>query len=662
MGGEMRIESVTLKNLRCFKDGIVNIDPYTCLVGPNGSGKSTVLLALNIFFRQIEDSPTDVTTLSRDDFHLQDTSNPVEITVTFCDLSVQAEEDFKGYVRQGKLIISAVASFDVNGNAAVVRQYGQRLGMEEFKPFFKAYGDGASASELKAIFRGIEEKSPELEALRSKTTKDGMYETLRAFEAARPDACRLIPSEDQFYGATKGANLLSKYVQWVFIPAVKNATDEQLELRTSALGKLLARTVRAKVNFSTAIESLTTAAREQYQKMLDENGAALASVSESLRRRLTEWAHPEASLRLEWKNDASRSVRVDPPLAGIIAGEAGFEGELVRLGHGFQRSYLLALLQELAAVDDVNAPTLILGCEEPELFQHPPQARHLADVFQKLSEENSQIIVATHSPYFVVGEHFESVRLVRRDDQVRSATVGQFSFARYSDRQAEVFGERQRPESAALAKIHQTLQPELNEMFFTERLVLVEGAEDAAYIHTWLSLTGRWEMFRRSRCHVVPVNGKNQMIRPGIIAKGLNIPVFAVADADGGRHQDNEVRNRALARIFGGDENELFPLAPQWNETLVLWPADFADTVEREMVDSLGIQGRLHFDDIRARARAECGNAERLEKTRFTLGISSISHGRTAPNVQAWSVSARQFSRSVCLIRRLLRPRSMFPD
>jgi energy-coupling factor transporter ATP-binding protein EcfA2 len=618
----MRIESVSIKNLRCFKEGVVNLDPYTCLVGPNGSGKSTILYALNIFFRQIEDSPTDVTMLTRDDFHLQNTTEPVEITVTFSDLSKEAEEDFKGYVRQGKLIVSAKASFDANGNAAVVKQYGQRLGMEEFKPFFKAYGDGASATELKAIFKAIEEKNPELEALKSKTTKEGMYDALRAFENERPETCKTIPSEDQFYGATKGANLLNKYVQWVFIPAVKNASDEQSESRTGALGKLLARTVRAKVNFTTAIESLTAAAREQYQKMLDENKTALAGVSESLRKRLTEWAHPEATLRLEWKNDAAKAVRVDPPLAGIIAGEAGFEGELVRLGHGFQRSYLLALLQELATVDDVNAPRLILAVEEPELYQHPPQIRHLADIFQKLAEENSQIIVATHSPHFVVGKHFESVRLVRRDEGGQTATVRQYTFANFSVRLAEVFDERPKADSAALTKIHQSLQPELNEMFFTERLILVEGPEDAAYIHTWLTLTGRWEAFRKSRCHIVPVNGKRQFIRPGIIAKGLDIPVLAIADADAdkGDPKQSEALNRSLARIFGGNEEDLFPLAPQWNDGLVLWPADLADTVEREFVDSFGAQGRQHFDIVRDRAQAECGNADRLKKNPIYIG------------------------------------------
>ena len=81
---------------------------------------------------------------------------------------------------------------------------------------------------------------------------------LREFEAARPDECELIPSEDQFYGFSRGVNRLSKHLQWVYVPAVKDAASEQVEARNSALGKLLARTVRSKTNFDEEIETLRT--------------------------------------------------------------------------------------------------------------------------------------------------------------------------------------------------------------------------------------------------------------------------------------------------------------------------------------------------------------------------------------------------------------------
>ncbi len=622
----MRIESVAVKNLRCIKDSVANLDAYTCLVGPNGAGKSTLLHALNIFFRHVEDASTDVTSLTSEDFYLHDTTKPIEITVTFTDLPKEAEDDFKEYVRQGKLIVSVNATFDSESKRAEVKQFGKRLGMAAFKPFFRAYGDGALQRDLTPLFEGLEKDIPELAAKKSKKSKDAMYTALREFEAARPDQWEVIESEDQFYGVSKGKDRLEKYVQWVFIPAVKDACDEQSETKGGALGKLLARTVRAKVNFSQTMETLVASARQQYQKMLDDNEAALKGVSEALQKRLGEWAHPAATLRVEWQQDSSKAVRVDPPLAGIVAGESGYEGSLVRFGHGFQRSYLLALLQELSTSDDKGAPTLILGCEEPELYQHPPQARHLAGVFERLSRDNAQIIVTTHSPYFVSGKNFESVRMVRRSVADDSASIRQHSYSKVAERFAEVVGEPLKEKSAALSKIHQALQPAMNEMFFTQRLVLVEGLEDMAYIHSWLILTERWEAYRRGGCHIVAVGGKSEMIRPAIIAQGLDIPVFAIVDADCDKIQKMENRTRhhrdnvALIRLFKGNEGDCFPITTCWLGGFVMWPSTLADTVNREFIEALGVQGAEQFEHMRNQASAECGDAGGLEKNAVYIG------------------------------------------
>ena len=288
----MRIESIGIKNLRCIKEATVNLDPYTCLVGPNGAGKSTLLHALNIFFRHTEDARTDVVTLASEDFFQNDTTNPIEVTVTFTDLSKDAEKEFQDYARQGKLIVSAKASFDSKSDRAEVKQYGQRMGMASLKDFFIAYGDDAPASQLKALFEKLESEIPGLADKKSKKTKDAMYASLREFEAERPNECEAIESEDEFYGISRGTNRLQKYVQWIFIPAVKDAGKKRSERKDSALGRLLAaRAVRAESQLLGDCEALTTEAKKGYQKMLDDNEAALEDVSEALRKRLAEWAH-----------------------------------------------------------------------------------------------------------------------------------------------------------------------------------------------------------------------------------------------------------------------------------------------------------------------------------------------------------------------------------
>ena len=73
-------------------------------------------------------------------------------SVTFAELSTKAQEDLKGYSRGGELVVSAEATFDPATNQANVRQFGQRMGMGEFAPFFKADSEGKKVAELKEIY------------------------------------------------------------------------------------------------------------------------------------------------------------------------------------------------------------------------------------------------------------------------------------------------------------------------------------------------------------------------------------------------------------------------------------------------------------------------------------------------------------------------------
>jgi putative ATP-dependent endonuclease of OLD family len=77
-----------------------------------------------------------------------------------------------------------------------------------------------------------------------------------------------------------------------------------------------------------------------------------------------------------------------------------------------------------------------------------------------------------------------------------------------------------------LAKIHPALQPMLHEMFFATRLILVEGLEDVAYITTYLHLLGKWDDYRCSGCHIIPVNAKSQLLQSLVIARHMGIPLY----------------------------------------------------------------------------------------------------------------------------------------
>lgn len=585
----MKIASVRIQNFRAFEDETIVLDDYTCLVGPNGSGKSTILTALNIFFRETVSASTDLVNLGQEDFHKCDTSKPIQITLTLTNIGPEAAEDFKAYVRQGKLVISAVADWDAKTESAQVTQYGQRLGIEQFRPYFEKEKAGALAKELQALFVSLRQTFPDLPEVK---TKPAMEQALHEYESGHPEQCVFIPSEDEFYGVSRGANLLQKYLQWVFVPAVKDATTEQAEAKNTALGRLLARRVHSQIALAKPIDEIKQQAIQQYQELLNSNTSALRGLSDSLNARFKRWAHQNASIRLDWQGGEEK-ITISPPTAEIEAAEGLFEGELARFGHGLQRSFIFALLEEQAEHKDTG-PRLILACEEPELYQHPPQARYLASLLQRLSSQNAQILLCTHSPYFATGRTFEQIRMVNKDAQSGTATVAHATFDHIAQTIADAKGEKPSKPGGIAVKVEQELQGQMNEMFFASVRLFVEGLEDVGYISSYLSLLDLWDEFRGLGCHLVQVQGKSNLIYAIALAKHLKLPSFTVFDADGdttvdtpekptGKRTKHEMDNLAILRLSDISKPVAFPDDTLWEKNVVSWRTKIGDVVEDDI-------------------------------------------------------------------------------
>lgn len=606
----MKIESVHIKNFRSFKNETILFDDYTCIVGANGAGKSTVFTALQVFFRHYKDSKTDLSKLTEKDFHHCNTAEPIEITVTFTELSEQAQEDLSNYVRQGKLIVTAKAEFDAATQRAEIKQFGNRLGIEDFKIFFELEKNKAPVAELNDCYSQLREKFQDLPNAGS---KDAKIAALKEYEAARPDECILIPSEDQFYGASKGANRLAPHIQWVFVSASKDVTEEGEENKTSALGTLLARTVRAKVNFTERISEIKQAVDEKYAQLLADEQNVLDDISASLKGKLSQWANPSINASVQWKKDAEKAIKIEEPTAAIALGERGFEGELSRFGHGLQRSFMLALLQELNTTDDESAPTLILSIEEPELYQHPPQARHLAETLMDLTGQNTQVMVCSHSPLFIPKNSFEKVRVIRENGNPIESQCSSIAYKDLAEYLTTI-GSKPVNNKGIVAKLFPYLSPSINEMFFCRVPVFVEGIEDIAYIKTYLELMGLSGQFRASGMHLINADKKSNIIEPAAVVKLLNINAFVVYDSDTDveekYHHQHKPDNKKLLTIQGHEDENEFQAANVIKPNLWAWQSNLGKEVQNEIPT-----WNKYFDV----ACAEFGNAGSLHKNPLVI-------------------------------------------
>src|SRR4029077_3543639 len=125
-------------------------------------------------------------------------------------------------------------------------------------------------------------------------------------------------------------------------------------------------------------------------------------------------------------------------------------------------------------------------------------------------------------------------------------------------------------------------------MFFATRLVLVEGLEDMAYIAAYLNLLGKWDEYRRIGCHVVPVNGKRELLQPLVIAKHMRIPTFIVFDSDSDeqkpdRRLQHEKENKALLTLVGKESENPMPTASLWGAGFVMWHPNIGVVVSEEI-------------------------------------------------------------------------------
>jgi putative ATP-dependent endonuclease of the OLD family len=582
----MKLKKLRIENFRSFGDQTIYFDDYTCFVGRNGAGKSTILTALNVFFRETVDASTELLRLCEEDFHGGDLTKAIRITATFIDLEIDAQKDFAAYFRSGELSIAAVAEWQ--GGGAEVKQFGNRLGMEDFRKYFEQDKAGEKVDVLKGTYKELRVKYADLP---DEKVKAQMADALQQYEAAHLELCAEIPSEDQFYGVSRGANRLEKYLQWVYIPAVKDATAEQEHSKTSALSRLLQRRVYSQLKLDGPIGEIKAQASQKYSELLTANKVPLNQVSESLNKRFQRWAHPRAAVNLSWAQPPN-VVSITSPTAEMKATEGLFTGDLARFGHGLQRSFIFALLEELAE-HSTTGPLLILGCEEPELYQHPPQARYMGSVLERLSADHAQVCVCTHSPYFVSGRGFEAIRAVQKGSS-GAARVKQSTFDEVSSILATADGKAPIRVGGMKAKIEQELHGQMNELFFAQVPVLVEGLEDIAFISTYMELFEFMDEFRSLGGHFVRCEGKSHLVQAVAICKSLDLHCFLVFDADGdtpadtpekstGKRQMHERDNTTLLKLVGNASFDPFPSDIFVDQSLTVWPTKIGDVVRDEI-------------------------------------------------------------------------------
>ncbi len=195
--------------------------------------------------------------------------------------------------------------------------------------------------------------------------------------------------------------------------------------------------------------------------------------------------------------------------------ENGFTVNAIDVGGGFQNALVIAILK---AFEERKKSGAIFLIEEPEMFLHPQMQRSLYKTIRKIGEEN-QVIYTSHSPHFVTIPEYDEIIIVRKND---SGTIKKKSNLQTS------------PELEN--KLTKELDPERNELFFAQRVLIVEGDTEKLSLPEYAK---REDLdFDSVGGTIIEVGGKRNLKAFADLLLSFDIPLGIVYDSDSSDFKD----------------------------------------------------------------------------------------------------------------------------
>ena len=593
----MIIKEVHVKNFRSILDESLSFDCLTVLVGRNGTGKSSFLRALEMFY-----DPSARVMI--EDFYAEDTSQDIEVAVTFSNLTTEEKEFFSAYI--DKKTLSVVRMFSLSSERKSGTYHGVRLQNSEFVDVRNAGGK----REIRAKYNKLRspDKYPNLPPVQS---ADQALEVLLQWESEHPDDCTRLRDDGQFFGFTEvGRGYLGRHTRFIRIPAVRDASDDATERRGSCVTEIMDLVVRSVLVNRNDVKIFKEQIQADYKDIFDPSKLTeLRDLQLKLTKTLNLYA-PNTSVSLNWRELAE--INVPMPEADVKLIEDGYESSVQRTGHGLQRAFILTMLQHLVAVREIakanregigleekilteeepHLPNLVLAIEEPELYQHPSRQRYMASVLFKLAQgdipgvvNKTQVIYSTHAPLFVGLKRFDRIRLLQKNvSESKRPKVTKVAKAELETVAEEIWkacgqqGDKYTAETLR-PRLQAIMTPWVNEGFFADIVVLVEGEDDRAAI---LGVaTSMDHDFDRIGITVVPCMGKNNLDRPLVIFRQLGVPTYVIWDSDHGEDNSNPEVNRYLLRLVGQAEAD-------WPKVVDKHYACFKTNLETVLSEEIG--------------------------------------------------------------------------
>lgn len=240
-----------------------------------------------------------------------------------------------------------------------------------------------------------------------------------------------------------------------------------------------------------------------------------------------------------------KTLRVHPT-------ENGETRAFEELGTGQQQ--ILALSFAQAYAKSFLGQGLIFILDEPEAHLHPLAQKWLAKKMFQMAEDGLQIIITTHSPYFIDLNYLEGINLIRKNSDttyatnVNPQTLSEFCIETGSNKH------KTKEETIIPFYVNNSTSHILSG-FFANKIILVEGSTEELALPIYFERLG----FDPTEfgVEILGVGGKGNLAKWWRLFTLYQIPTFVCFDNDGKSDDSNGAKRKDALRAIGIKDEEI---------------------------------------------------------------------------------------------------------
>jgi putative ATP-dependent endonuclease of OLD family len=523
----MKLTHVAVSNYKGLRNTESPLSDFVCTIGENNAGKSSLLQTLLLFING--------TKLSKAEFYNPDQDIVIKVKIedvtneVLAKLTEEHRAKIAPYVKDAAIILAR--RYDQNGTSKlrVVTTVPQnnKYSEEKIDEAFK----GKKGKELGEILLNSYPETTNETTAKSVTTQKAAKEIIQEYTGKLPADQFVL--KDIALPTGIDNSIRSILPEPVYIPAVKDFSDELKTKESASFGKLLNILLDViEGDLTEAVETFENL-RKKLNRITDKDGNV---IDERMERVKAIEKTIQNNLQETFKNVAIE-LEIPPPEiktvlsnANIVADD-GVRGSVENKGDGFKRAITFSILrsyvqlsQDVTWRKDANdgkpaREKFLFLFEEPELYLHPHAQNILFDALALISQKH-QVVVTTHSPLFFSADNTKTfIKMVKKEAEDGEKPIGEccpIDLTAVSEKD----------------KFQLISFESSNFAFFSKKIVLVEGDSELIVLpHIARLFNPGWD-FRTTSTSLVKISGKGSFKRYRDFFTCFDVDVEMVADLD----------------------------------------------------------------------------------------------------------------------------------